>query len=99
VTIAIPYCLHDEEGNLDEEVLIIMATVVARRENKDITQAEVGERIGNKTHELLLPIVKELFYFYSTSTREEIEERYLEAQARKPDSSGQEAGEPAVPLE
>ena len=87
----IPACLYDGNGDLDEEVLVILCTVLARRENKDITVQEVGDRIGNKTSELLEPIIKDLLYFYTTNTRDEIEKRYTDAQE---DAPAQEVSEP-----
>jgi len=95
----IPACLYDENGELDEEVLVILSTVLARRENKDITQQEVGERIGNQTSDLLTPILKELIYFYTTNTREEVEERFADAQeVAEADAPAPEVEEAAVPL-
>jgi len=86
----IPACLYDTEGALDEEVLIVMSYVRARRDNPDITILEVGDRIGNHTPELLLGIIKQLVYFYTTSSWDEIEERYQE----QVESEEEEAGEP-----
>jgi len=85
----IPACLYDTEGALDEEVLIVMSYVRARRDNPDITILEVGDRIGNHTPELLLGIIKQLVYFYTTSSWDEIEERYQE----QVESEKVEAGE------
>jgi len=87
----IPACLYDGNGDLDEEVLVILCTILARRENKDMTTQEVGDRIGNQTADLLEPIIKDLLYFYTTNTKEEIEERYADAQEDAPE---QEVSEP-----
>jgi len=105
VTKAIPSCLYDDEGSLDEEVLVILSCVRARRENKDITQSEVGERIGNETSDLLRPIIKELIYFYTTNTREEVEERFATAEAEETEAqetqeaNAEDWNDTTVPLE
>jgi len=78
VTKEIPYCLWDDNNQMDEEVFIIMSWVRAKRENPDITKQSVGDRVGNQNKDLLVAILKELLYFYSTETREAIEERYAE---------------------
>jgi len=100
VTASIPACLYDEDEDLDIEVVVILSAILARRENKDITISEVGERIGAKTSDLLNKIVQELVYFYSTNTREDIEKRTADAQkAAEADAPAPEVAEAVAPLE
>lgn len=97
IVMSIPACLYDAEGALDEEALIVLAWVRAKRDNPDMTKEEVGDRIGNHAPEALTEIMKELVYFYTTQTREEIAERYrLQAETDTPTEPDElaEAGEP-----
>lgn len=77
VTVAVPGCMYqapDEDGRaeLDYEVVIILAWIMARREDHDITMEEVGERIGARDNEQIRQITEEILYFYTTNTREEV---------------------------
>lgn len=72
----IPACLFDDDGGIDFEVLLVLAWVLARRENPDITKEQVGERIGVGHIEAVRPITKEITYFFTSESREDIEERY-----------------------
>lgn len=80
ITAAIPACMYTEDGRFDYEVVILLAWVIARRENKDITLEEVGDLIGLKAEENLDQIEKEILYFYSRRTREDIDEHFKRVQ-------------------
>lgn len=100
IVMSIPACLYDAEGALDEEALIVLAWVRAKRDNPDITKEEIGGRIGNNTPEALTEIMKELVYFYTTQTREEIAERYrLQAEQAETDTPTEEEAEAGEPQE
>ncbi len=80
VTRPIPACMYDETLELDYEVFNILAWVIARRENSEITLDEVGSHIGMGNSDKLRSIVKEVYYFYTGKTREEVEEVGQESQ-------------------
>lgn len=94
VTKEIPYCLWGDNDKLDEEVFIVLSWVRAKRENPEIALQAVGDRIGNQTKDLLVDILKELLYFYSTETREDIEQRYIDEEAAD-DEAADDGEEPA----
>jgi len=75
ITVGIPACIYPDNKTLDEEALIVLAYVRAKRDAPDITIHEVGERMGNKESDFVSEIIKEVVYFFTTSTREEIAER------------------------
>jgi len=58
---------------LNYEVFSILAWVLAKRENPDITLEEVGDRIGLLAPDNLPKIEREIWYFTTTTTREVIE--------------------------
>jgi hypothetical protein len=79
VTKTIPSCMYTDTKRFDYEVVIILAWIIARRENKDITREEVGNQIGLKEAGHFDVIEKEIHYFYSRRTRDEIEKEFAEA--------------------
>ena len=76
-TLPIPACMYreidgDTTPELDYEVFNILAWVIAKRENPDITLEQVGDRIGIGNADKLSEVVKEVWYFYTTRSREDI---------------------------
>jgi len=71
------YSEPDEMGvcEIDYEVLIILAWMRAKREDSDIKRSAVADRIGARNAEQIDNIVRELWFFYTTFTREEVAER------------------------
>lgn len=80
VTSAIPSCMYTDDKRFDYEVVILLYWVMVRRENKTITEEEVGELIGLKAEENLDRIEKEILYFYTRQTREEIDDHFRTVQ-------------------
>ena len=56
---------------LNYEVLSIIAWIIARREKPEITQNEVAERIGMNNYDNIDKIIREIWYFTTTQTRED----------------------------
>ena len=88
VTESIPSCVFlplpkdQEEDSLREydlEVVIVLAWIIARRENPEITMEDVGDRISIGNEGQLKAIVKEIQYFYTNLTREFIEDLHTPA--------------------
>lgn len=79
-TSAIPSCMYTDDKRFDYEVIILLFWVMVRRENKTITEEEVGELIGLKAEENLDQIEKEILYFYTRRTREEIDDHFRTVQ-------------------
>jgi len=78
ITEPIPGCVYDRTDEPDGtvslryrlDVLQVLFWVMCRRDNPEITLEEVGQGIkGDNVREL----AKEIFYFWSQSTREELE--------------------------
>lgn len=74
----IPKCLYHLSGDLDFEVFGILAWIIARRENPEITLQEVTDRIGMKDKSLTTEILKDVVYFFTSLSREKVEEDYAE---------------------
>ena len=72
----IPWCMYTDDGEIDLEVFNVLAWVIAKRENHDITQEEVGDMIGLNTPGQMRKIATEIICFYTSATRQEVEERY-----------------------
>jgi len=72
----IPACMYTDDSRYDYEVVILLAWVIARRENKDIMEQEVGDLIGLKEEGHLEQIEKEILYFYSRQTMKEINDQF-----------------------
>ncbi len=75
-TKAIPSCMYTDNKRFDYEVLILLFWVMVRRENETITEEEVGELVGLKEEGHLDQIEKEILYFYTRQTREEIDDHF-----------------------
>ncbi len=75
-TAAIPSCMYTEDKRFDYEVLILHAWIIARRETPDITEEEVGNLIGLKAVENLDQIEKEILFFFTRRTREDIDDHF-----------------------
>lgn len=85
VTERVPDCLYrrdpkdpdnEDKATLDREVLLVMAWVRARRDVPEITIEEVGARIGVMDQENFPDILKEIHYFYTTFSRQEVEDHF-----------------------
>ncbi len=79
----VPFCMYCEPNmdnicEIDYEVLTLLTWIRARRDNPEITQPEVANRIGARNKDQIDSIVEELWYFYTTFTREEVAERTLD---------------------
>ena len=96
VTAPIPACMYknidtgkdNQIPELDYEVFNLLAWVIARRENPEILPDEVADRIGMGNREKLREVVKNIWYFYSAKTRDEVEETFGEQASEEP---GEEA--------
>ena len=102
VKIAVPACLYSTPGDdtiaeVDYEVCAVLAWVIAHREDKDITIAEVGDRIGARDSEQLKQITQEILYFYTTFTRQEIEERFFTEDVPEEGEEGDTENPPPEP--
>jgi len=73
ITRPIPKCLYHEDGPLDREVFRVLAWVRALRDAAEISIEEVGARIGFTDKAATNEILKEVIYFFTSYTREEIE--------------------------
>jgi len=71
-TAPIPDCMFKEDKTLDLEIFNILAWIIARRENNDITKEEVGDRIGILDPDQHRVITDEILYFFTTLTREQL---------------------------
>lgn len=76
ITSSIPSCMYAADKQFDYEAFIILAWVIASRENPDITIKEVGDLIGFKEMDNLREIEKRILYFYTRQEKAEIEEKF-----------------------
>lgn len=90
-TASIPQCMRDEAGKLDWEVVITLAWVGARREDSEITREEVSNSIGAPNVD---DVIMELWYFYTTFSREELKERADAAEKAAEETSAEETKKP-----
>jgi len=93
--VAAPFCMYvvpqngDEDNkHIDFDMVRLLFWVMAKRERADITPEEVGEGINRDNID---EIIKEIFYFWTSMTREDINERVEVKQ--------EEANAPANPPE
>lgn len=101
-TSAVPHCIYTAEGRYDYEVFIILAWIMARRDLPDITREKVGNKIGLKEAGHFELIEKEIHYFYSRRTRDEINDhfkRVAEAAERRDDTEVDSSEEVSDQLE
>lgn len=83
---AIPACMYhskEEGGGLDYEVFRVFVWIVARREAPDITIEEAGDRIGMRDEEALTPILKQVVYFFSSFSHEQVTESFAKDRAAR----------------
>lgn len=94
VKTSIPSCMYMEVGTkkedgtevegveFDYDVLILLAWIIARRENSDIKREEVGQLIGINDAEKLTEIEKRIIYFYTRQTWDQIEKHFADVEER-----------------
>ena len=102
VKVAVPACMYRVPGDdgipsVDYEVYGVLAWVIAHREDNDITIAEVGDRIGARENEQLQKITREILYFYTTFTRQEVEERFFTEDVLEEGEEGDTGNPPLEP--
>ena len=95
ITTPIPACMYTESMELDYEVFNILVWVRAKRDNPEFTLQEVGTRVGMGNTDELREIVKEIYYFYTSRTREEVEELYQTAQEEVDEQDSENPPQPS----
>lgn len=77
VTKTIPKCVFDDHDRINGEVVRVLAWVMARRSKADITLEEVGRLINDAN---LVQVIRDIYYFWTSLTREEQEEQIKAAE-------------------
>ena len=74
VTRPVPFCLVDDTGNWDYEVLVEMALLVAQKEKPEITREviENGINVDNARD-----IAVELAFYFSKLSRDQVEKMFI----------------------
>ncbi len=68
--------VQDSVTELDYEVFNLLCWIIARREKPEIALEDIGDKIGLNDIAGVNAITKEVIYFYTSHTRESIEETY-----------------------
>lgn len=92
----IPHCIYDEDGGLNLENLAAHILALARREQPEMELEEVLSRVPATDPEALREILTEIFCFFTSATREELEAAVVQATEDVEGDSVEEAENPTA---